>query len=58
MIGTWKPWVVNGQVAGYTRSYSNQMTFATVKGGGHTASDWKPVECLAMLKRWLSHVSL
>ncbi|XP_060213455.1 serine carboxypeptidase-like 13 isoform X2 [Lycium barbarum] len=27
----WKPWIIDGQVAGYTRSYSNQMTFATVK---------------------------
>ncbi|CAN4097354.1 unnamed protein product [Withania somnifera] len=58
IIDDWKPWIVNGQVAGYTRSYSNQMTFATVKGGGHTASEWKPIECLAMLKRWLSHLPL
>ncbi|XP_027773128.1 serine carboxypeptidase-like 13 isoform X2 [Solanum pennellii] len=58
IINDWKPWVVDGQVAGYTRSYSNQMTFATVKGGGHTAPEWKRVECLEMLKRWLSHVSL
>ncbi|XP_049404453.1 serine carboxypeptidase-like 13 [Solanum stenotomum] len=58
IIDDWKPWVVDGHVAGHTRSYSNQMTFATVKGGGHTAPEWKPAECLAMLKRWLSHVSL
>ncbi|KAG5607150.1 hypothetical protein H5410_028642, partial [Solanum commersonii] len=31
IIDDWKPWFVDGQVAGYTRSYSNQMTFATVK---------------------------
>lgn len=58
IIDDWRPWIVDDQVAGYTRSYSNQMTFATVKGGGHTASEWKPMECLAMLKRWLSHVPL
>ncbi|KAK1366926.1 serine carboxypeptidase-like 2 [Heracleum sosnowskyi] len=38
IVDEWRPWIVEGQVAGYTRSYANIMTFATVKGGGHTAS--------------------
>ncbi|QHO24485.1 hypothetical protein S245_040641 [Arachis hypogaea] len=54
----WRPWLVNGQVAGFTRTYSNQMTFATVKGGGHTAAEYKPDECLAMFSRWLSNAPL
>ncbi|KAL9314120.1 hypothetical protein ACSQ67_019572 [Phaseolus vulgaris] len=35
IVDDWRPWHTNGQVAGYTRSYSNQMTFATVKASIH-----------------------
>lgn len=54
----WRPWNVNNQVAGYTRSYSNKMTYATVKGAGHTAGSYKPEECFAMFKRWINHKPL
>ncbi|KAG5113707.1 hypothetical protein JHK82_036976 [Glycine max] len=59
IVDEWRQWHTNGQVAGYTRTYSNRMTFATVKaslllsllhlwGGGHTAPEYKPDECFAM----------
>ncbi|VYS53218.1 unnamed protein product [Arabidopsis thaliana] len=31
IIDDWRPWMINDQIAGYTRSYSNKMTFATIK---------------------------
>ncbi|CAH9145802.1 unnamed protein product [Cuscuta epithymum] len=55
VIDNWRPWLVEGQVAGYTRTYANRMTFATVKGGGHTAPEFRPLECLAMFERWISY---
>ncbi|KAI4337066.1 hypothetical protein L6164_015524 [Bauhinia variegata] len=58
IVDDWRQWSVDGQVAGYTRTYSNRMTFATVKGAGHTAPEYKPKECLAMYSRWLSYKPL
>ncbi|GAB4852366.1 hypothetical protein Ancab_016558 [Ancistrocladus abbreviatus] len=54
IVDDWRSWHVDGQIAGYTRTYSNQMTFATVKGGGHTAPEYRPKECATMFRRWIS----
>lgn len=32
----WRPWMVLDQVAGYTKTYANKMTFATVKASSFT----------------------
>lgn len=58
IVDEWRPWLVEGQVAGYTRTYANRMTFATVKGAGHTAPEYKPAECRAMFERWISYEPL
>lgn len=49
----WRSWHVDGQVAGYTEFYSEDLTFATVKGAGHEAPSNKPKECFAMFQRWI-----
>ncbi|XP_004292764.1 PREDICTED: serine carboxypeptidase-like 18-like [Fragaria vesca subsp. vesca] len=54
IVDDWRPWFVHSQIAGYTRTYANRMTFATVKGAGHTAPEYKREECLNMFTRWIS----
>ncbi|CAN8235090.1 unnamed protein product [Cochlearia groenlandica] len=53
IIDEWRPWMINDQIAGYTRTYANKMTYATVKGMGHTA-EYKPEESFIMFDRWIN----
>ncbi|CAK7328483.1 unnamed protein product [Dovyalis caffra] len=39
----WRPWFVDGQVAGYTVNYADygfRLTFATLKGAGHSPTQY------------------
>lgn len=54
IVDDWRPWYADAQIAGYTRSYRNNLTFATVKGAGHTGPEYMPKQCLAMFARWVS----
>jgi serine carboxypeptidase-like clade 1 len=67
----WRPWraaaAAGGaqQVAGYTRRYeppagaaAGGLTYATVKGAGHTVPAYKPAQAAAMLARFLAREPL
>ncbi|KAL9264631.1 Serine carboxypeptidase-like 18-like protein [Drosera capensis] len=52
----WRPWLVDGQIAGYTTKYSTlkkyRLTYATVKGAGHSPHEYKRSDCYEMFDRW------
>ncbi|BAT17819.1 Os12g0581400 [Oryza sativa Japonica Group] len=50
VVDDWRAWHVDGQSAGFTITYMNNMTFATVKGGSHTVPEFEPERSLAMFK--------
>ncbi|XP_058767098.1 serine carboxypeptidase-like 11 isoform X3 [Vicia villosa] len=58
IVDDWRSWLIKDQVAGYTRTYSNQMTFATLKGSGHTGPEYTPWAGFVMFSKWISNTPL
>ncbi|XP_024926368.3 serine carboxypeptidase-like 20 isoform X2 [Ziziphus jujuba] len=58
ILDQWRPWMVNGQVAGFLQEYENNLTFLTIKGAGHTVAEYKPKEALEFYSRWLQGISI
>ncbi|RLN30255.1 serine carboxypeptidase 1 [Panicum miliaceum] len=54
IIDSWRPWIADEEVSGYTQVYENGLTFATIKGAGHTVPEYKPQEAFAFYSRWLT----
>ncbi|KAL1292041.1 hypothetical protein HN51_060504 [Arachis hypogaea] len=53
IIDEWRPWFVDGQVAGFTQGYEFNLTFLTIKGAGHTVPEYKPKESLHFYKQFI-----
>ncbi|PWA97554.1 serine carboxypeptidase-like 16 [Artemisia annua] len=53
----WEPFYVNNQVGGYEMTYAQDdfsLTFATVKGAGHSVAQYKPKEAMVLTEKWLA----
>ncbi|CAK9316454.1 unnamed protein product [Citrullus colocynthis] len=58
IVDDWRPWFnTEDQILGYTRTYANNMTFATIKGGGHTP-EFMQTQSRIMFYRWIQGESL
>lgn len=58
IVDDWRPWFnTEDQILGYTRTYANNMTFATIKGGGHTP-EFMQTQSRVMFYRWIQGESL
>uniref|UniRef100_J3LSI0 Uncharacterized protein n=1 Tax=Oryza brachyantha TaxID=4533 RepID=J3LSI0_ORYBR len=57
IVDDWRAWHLDGQAAGFTIKYNN-LTFATLKGAGHTAVEYEPKRGFAMAQRWIDNMSL
>ncbi|KAF2941138.1 serine carboxypeptidase-like 13 [Oryza sativa Japonica Group] len=58
IIDDWRAWHLDGQAAGFTVMYDNNLTFATLKGSGHAPISYKPKQGFAMGQRWLDRKPL
>ncbi|KAL9227497.1 hypothetical protein vseg_003180 [Gypsophila vaccaria] len=54
IVDSWRPWLLNNEVAGFTQGYDKNLTFLTVKGSGHTVPEYKPRESLYFYTQFLS----
>ncbi|CAL5387368.1 unnamed protein product [Camellia sinensis] len=61
LSNVWRAWFVDAQVAGYVRRFTKDnyaLTYATVKGAGHVAPEYKQKECYTMIDRWFAYYPL
>jgi len=59
VIAGWRAWTVTtaagaNQTAGYVTQYSGDLTFATVKAGGHEAGAYQPLATYALVSSFIA----
>jgi len=57
MTSVWQPWFVNGATAGYVESFTT-YTYATIRGAGHEAPQYQPLNAFNMFERYITTQNL
>ncbi|KAH3745061.1 serine carboxypeptidase [Pelomyxa schiedti] len=57
VVSSWKPWLVQNQVAGYV-TYYETLTFATVKNAGHMVAYCQPERAFHMWSHFIKNIPL
>merc|ERR1719174_2637536 len=59
-LAPWRPWKVNGQVAGYVETFDTgtNFSFATVRDAGHMMPRYKPMQALHLMRQYLANQPL
>eukprot|EP00729_Bicosta_minor_P030823 gene30823-4610_t len=53
-ISTWKPWLIDGQTAGFKTQFQGNFDFVTVHGAGHMVPQTRPAQSLALITSFIS----
>jgi len=53
LVQPWRPWIVNGAIAGYVEVY-DRYTYATVKGAGHEVPTYQPWSAYHLFQNFLT----
>ncbi|KAA8520205.1 hypothetical protein F0562_014461 [Nyssa sinensis] len=51
---SWHPWLLDGEVGGYTQVYKGDLTLVTVRGSGHQVPSYQPARALSLIKHFLT----
>ncbi|CAN0917268.1 Serine carboxypeptidase-like 40 [Linum grandiflorum] len=51
-------WFIGGQVGGYTETYKEGLTFATVRGAGHEVPSYQPLRALSLFMHFIAGTPL
>ncbi|KAG6482410.1 hypothetical protein ZIOFF_059041 [Zingiber officinale] len=55
---SWRAWMLNSEVGGYTVVYDHNLTFATIRGAGHEVPSYQPARALEMIKSFFQGLHL
>lgn len=53
IVKPWVAWVHEGEIQGFIEQYEGNFDFATVRGVGHMAPQWKKAPMQYLITQWI-----